>query len=242
VLGTHEEGGTVLDAQVGTGEQTVFVSRVALEGVVFDSTRGRPLEGARVYLSGTPFFAMAGEAGRFRMDSIPAGEYAIAFEHPYLNTLPVLPEPVRLHTDSVDVQNLKLAVPSTFRIMEAACPIAERQRFREASRDTTDSNRGVIYGSVNPGEASLSDLEIGLTWRRFNSLNQSTVQRLNEISIKPHSLAVSIEPDGRYTICSVPVDHPMTIDLSLRRHLVQRDSMRVMPPGLTRRDFSMPAR
>ncbi|MGH7462810.1 MAG: carboxypeptidase-like regulatory domain-containing protein, partial [Longimicrobiales bacterium] len=194
--------------------------------------------GARVYLSGTPFFAMTGETGRFRMDSIPAGQYSVAFEHPYVSTLPLLPEPVSVQADSLDLQDVQLSVPSTFRIIDALCPAAERQRFTAASRDTTSTNRGVIFGAVRPGAELIRDLEVGLTWRRFSLFPNS----MGGMRATPHSLGVSIEADGRYTICSVPIEHPMTIDLSLRRRVVQRDSMRLLPPGLMRRDFALPER
>jgi hypothetical protein len=238
VLSIHQEGGDVLDAQVTDGEQSALVKRVAVEGAVYDSIRGQPLQGARVYLSGTPFFAMADEQGRFRMDSVPAGEYAIAFEHPRVNTLPIAPEPVLFQVDSADVRNMQLATPSALRIMDVLCPAAERQRFMMASGDTLATNRGVIYGTVQPGQELLSDLEVGVTWKRFSMYGN----RLSDARVRPHSLAVSIDPDGRYTICSVPIDHPMVIDLSLRRHLLQRDSLSVLPPGLVRRDFSVSER
>ncbi len=241
LIGSHESGGEVLDAQVAGSERAVLVPRVAIEGMVFDSVRGRPLEGARVYLSGTPFATVAGIAGKFRLDSVPAGLYYIAFEHPWVDSLPRIPDPVRLNTDSASLRNLQLAVPSAQRIIDDVCPPEERHRIAQLVKDTATSNRGVVFGAIHSASEVMSDVEVGVTWRRAYSFSGGPV-RLEDIRIRPHSLAVSVEPDGRYTICAVPIDHPLQIDLNVRQRMVQRDSMRLLPHGMMRRDFSLPRR
>jgi hypothetical protein len=242
VTGTYERGGSVLDAQVAGGPNTAMVTRTAIAGIVFDNVRHRPLEGARVYLSGTPFSTVAGAGGRFRLDSIPVGEYYIAFEHAILDSLPVFPPPVRLTADSTGIANFFLVVPSAEKMVDEVCPPEERLRLGRAARDTTHSNRGVVFGMVHSGDGLLGHVEVGVTWRRAYSVSGSPFAAISDLAMRPHSVATSVDADGRYVLCAVPIDHPVQIDLSLRQNKVRVDSVRLMPPGILRRDFVLPRR
>lgn len=236
VAGTHETGGEILDAQMPGAATNVLVPRVSLTGFVFDSVRGRPLEGALIYLSGTPFQATSGVAGRFVLDSIPAGEYGIAFEHPFLDSLPVYPPARSLRVDP-GMTALPLATPSMETLTAQVCPASETRRFNAAMRDDSTTNRGMIFGRVHATEGrSLDGVEVGAKWYRVVTVSSGGM------TIKPYTFAVTLDAGGRYLLCAMPVDHPIEMDLNINRKLVSRNSVRLYPLRLLRRDFILPNR
>ncbi|MGH7469920.1 MAG: carboxypeptidase regulatory-like domain-containing protein [Longimicrobiales bacterium] len=242
VIGAFETGGEVLDAQVAGAQNTVLVPRTAIAGIVFDNVRHRPLDGARVYLSGTPFSTQAGVDGRFRLDSVPVGDYFIAFEHTWLDSLPIFPPPVRVTADSSGVANLFLVVPTAERLIDEVCPLEERLRLSRAARDTTPPNHGVLYGTVRSPDGVGNDVEVGATWRRVFAISGAAQARISDMRVRPHTMATSVGPDGKYLLCAVPIDHPIQLDVSVRNYRVRADSVRLIWPGLMRRDFVLPRR
>ena len=67
-----EQGGGLFLPQLRTWEKPGFI-----EGTIVDSTGMRPLRGAMISLSGTPYSTEVDSAGRFRFDSIPPGAYTL---------------------------------------------------------------------------------------------------------------------------------------------------------------------
>ena len=240
ITGAQESGGEVLDAHVTGMDNVELVRRVTLEGVVFDSVRERPLEGARVYLSGTSFTTVAGIAGRFRMDSVPAGIYELAFAHPWLDSLPAFPTPVVFNTDSTGIRDLKLTVPSFPTLLQAACPAPLRERYAQAGRDPNPANRGVVFGTVRPLHEIAAGAEVSIGWKRYSTKTGATSGAPEDLLVRPHGLSASVAEDGTYVVCAVPLDHPLVITLSMPPGKdLQRDSVRVMNPGLMRYDFEV---
>ena len=92
-MSIRETGGELdFIAQPGnaaTGDATV-------RGVVYDSVRDRPLADATVFLLATGLSTVTDRHGAFTFSYVPAGDHAIAFIHPYADTLglPVRPTPV----------------------------------------------------------------------------------------------------------------------------------------------------
>ena len=237
--GARETAGEVLDAQVAGTAPTVMVPRVSISGFVFDSVRSRPLEGASIYLSGTPFQTTSGVAGRFTLDSIPAGEYGISFEHPFLDSLPIYPGPRSLRVEP-GMTLLTLATPSTETLTAQVCPLSEVRRISAATKDTT-TNRGVVFGTVQaPDGRSLDGVEVGAMWRRVHGASNNA--SLSSLTIRPYSISTSIDSNSRYLLCAVPLDHPVQLDLNLKDRLLTRDSVRLYPLNLLRRDFVLPRR
>src|SRR5205814_4541647 len=79
---------TVLEAQVPRRVVPAPASETygVLRGIVYDSLLHGTLEGAHVWIEGTPISATTDAGGRFRMDSVPSGSHIIGFEHPDLDS------------------------------------------------------------------------------------------------------------------------------------------------------------
>lgn len=113
LAGLREEGGEVTSVLAGDGSPLVTVRHAALAGVVYDSTRAAPLAGATVFVSGTALSARTGPDGRFRIEGVPPGEYAVSFFHPRLDTLDAAVAPRRVTVVDTGDAAVELGVPRT---------------------------------------------------------------------------------------------------------------------------------
>ncbi len=110
-----EEGGDVYAEGI-----RIFEKPATIAGVVVDST-GAPLAGATVRLAGTPFTTAVDSAGRFRLDSLPAGSHTIIAEHAAYSALgmPAADETVSL--DEGETQRITLRAATTSEIAARLC-------------------------------------------------------------------------------------------------------------------------
>ncbi|HZD05154.1 MAG TPA: carboxypeptidase regulatory-like domain-containing protein, partial [Longimicrobiales bacterium] len=88
----QEEGGEVVEATDEAGRILTRPGPYELVGEVRDGDSGRPLDGATVRLSGTPWGVTTGSDGAFRFRGLSRGEYLLTFTHPLQDTLGVRPE------------------------------------------------------------------------------------------------------------------------------------------------------
>lgn len=99
----------------------------SVSGLVWDSTRYGPLEGARVYLSGTSYASTTDAQGRFLIDGVPEGLFTAAFTHPRLDSLGVLARGVDVEVRPGDLSDALLGVPSARSILAEVCGGEERK-------------------------------------------------------------------------------------------------------------------
>jgi len=106
--------------------QSNGVGRV--EGVVFDSVHARPLAGVRVLAVGAGVRtdvrgnAISDSAGRYLIDSLPAGQYMVGFESPLLDSLEIVLPPRRADVAQSGVAIVDLAMPPVAKLRAAVCP------------------------------------------------------------------------------------------------------------------------
>ncbi len=110
-IGTQEEAGEVIEIRDRGGAAVATRDRAVLAGVVFDSVRGMPLAGARVFLRGTDREGRSDAEGRFRIPDLPAGVFTVDVGHADLDSLG-LEVPLREVTvEEGGISWLELAVP-----------------------------------------------------------------------------------------------------------------------------------
>jgi hypothetical protein len=241
VIGMRESGGEVLDVQIAGLGTTTIVARHAISGIVFDSVNMRPLPGARVYLSGTPFTVLAGQNGRFQFDSIPAGEYLLAFTHPRLDSLPRYPEPVRIAAQG-NLTDLVVATPSAQQIANSLCSSEEWARAAKLSQDTSSANRGVIFGTVGRTSGAYDEIMIEAHWARITYSGPGTMLRtdhMSDLKQSGYGFGVMTDEAGFYALCRLPVDRPLLLEVRMRDRVLARDTLRMHPTGLLRRDLRL---
>src|SRR6476661_2573583 len=108
-----------LQAQTPTGR---------IEGEIRDSVRSRAAGGAVVFATRTApepslyFSTVADDRGRYRIDSLPAGEYIVSFSTGLLDSLELALPIQRLTLGAGEHARLDLATPSSATLKLSACP------------------------------------------------------------------------------------------------------------------------
>ncbi|HET9983083.1 MAG TPA: carboxypeptidase regulatory-like domain-containing protein [Longimicrobiales bacterium] len=195
-LGTHR--GYHVESLDETGGEIVRVDdaaesrpRGAIAGLVFDSVRGAPLAGASVFLSGTGYATTSDAAGRFRLDSIPPGTYALAFSHPRADSAPVYAAPATVAVDSAGEVRASLAIPGRASLREAVCPEQE-------------PDQGIVFGQLEQVDPLVAPFRVAGLFEDFE---------VHPRMLAAHGTRLEVEVDaaGRYTLCGVPPDRRLTV-------------------------------
>lgn len=154
-IGLKEVGGEVIEVRTLAGVPIFGAFSVRLTGEVFDSTRGVPLRGARVFLEGTPYAVIADSAGRFEMEGLPEGSYSLTFSHPRLDSLGFSPRPRTVTLKADGMSPIALAIPSPVAIWAAECPDSVRA-----------PGTGVLVGLVRNTASGvpLPEARVSLKW------------------------------------------------------------------------------
>ncbi|HEX8361233.1 MAG TPA: carboxypeptidase regulatory-like domain-containing protein [Longimicrobium sp.] len=121
-VGIAEEAGEVMEIRTAEGELVAMAAPARVTGMVWDSTRSRPLAAARVVLEGTDRTATTDSAGRFALEGVSEGAYSLTFAHPRLDSLRYTPEPTRVVAVPPQTAERDLAIPSLGRVLTASCP------------------------------------------------------------------------------------------------------------------------
>jgi hypothetical protein len=186
-----EESGEVLEVRTAEGAEVSMTARAGVAGVVWDSTRARPLAGARVYLAGTGREARSDSAGRFALEGVPEGAYSLAFEHPRLDSLRFTPEPVRVVAVPPRTSRADLALPPLGAVLTAACPAR--------------ADAGALGGQVREAGTGrlLARVPVRASWLRPGESGDTA-----------RALAVS-DDAGAYRFCALPAGVPVRVAAAL---------------------------
>jgi len=163
-----------------------------VRGVVYDSLSRGGLAGARVWILRTDRSAVANGSGRFEMDSVPAGTWVVAAEHPALDSAGLFNISARVNVVAGRTSQVTLAAPSLRTIAMAGCD----RSAAPASRDS-----GVVFGTVMDAESGvrLAGAQVSLWWL--------AVERtpLGPTVIRPERRVLS-DSLGNYYACGIPRD------------------------------------
>jgi hypothetical protein len=184
----REGGSEVVDARPEGGWQIPSL-RGSVEGVVMDATRLRPLEGARVYLSGTAFATESGPDGRFRIEGVRPGVYGVSFTHSRADALGFLPGLEEVEVAAGESAQVALRVP-----MEAL-----------TSDPCNDGMAGVAWGTVRDPESGrpVPGARVVATWITWGVQGSGATAAILET---PHSVEGVADERGIYRLCDLPDD------------------------------------
>lgn len=232
VSGIRETGGEI--ARISTMDRRTISERERgmVTGLVWDSTRYGPLEGARVYLSGTSYFGITDAQGRFLMEGVPEGVFTAGFIHPRLDTLGILASGVDVEVTPGDLSEVRLAIPSEGSLLVEVCRGQDR---RWGSAVLSGVVRDKSSGEVIPGAT------VRLDW------TEVTRQGAGRIGAQARWLEIDTDGEGRFLVCSLPSEELVVVEASFLGqesdtvHVrVQEDSYTVvdleieLPPGMLR--------
>jgi len=177
-----------------THAQSAGTARI--EGTVTDSVHSRPLAGVRVVAAGSGAQsevraeATSDSAGRYHIDSLPAGRYLVGFESPLLDSLEIVLPPREAVVAPLSAATVDLAMPPAVKLRAAVC------------RDTTlAEGTGVVYGHVVSAETDtpLADVAIALQWRDL-AFDRKKLRAVNA----SREAFVTTDARGWYRACGVP--------------------------------------
>jgi hypothetical protein len=168
-----------------------------IEGVVFDSVHSRPLASAHVVAASTGpraevrHEATADSLGRYRIDSLPPGRYAVGFESALLDSLEVALSPREANLTAGRAATLDLALPAAAKLRSAVCLGA-----------AIPPQTGVIFGHVVSAETEspIAGVVVAMVWR---DLSVDRTKQLH-VTTSERSDSVITDKDGWYRMCGVP--------------------------------------
>ncbi|MFL5381784.1 MAG: carboxypeptidase regulatory-like domain-containing protein [Longimicrobiaceae bacterium] len=231
-----EETGQVVEVRSADGAPVEMAAVASITGVVFDSIRGRPLAGARVSLAGTADSTRTDSAGRFTLPRLAEGVYALAFDHPRLDSLRFVPDAALVTVVPPQELRRDLAIPSVASILAAPCHAAEGSAVGAAVGRVTDRAAGEplpgvpllatweVPGSAEPGHAAtVSDAGGGY---RFCELPAGARVRI-VARLEGDSAVARAEPrQGVPQLADLALAAPA--ELAARREAEQRERTRVV--------------
>lgn len=213
-------GDTTARATTPASADTV---RGSVTGSVYDSLRNSPLVGATVVIDGTMYSATTDGIGRYRIDSVPAGQYRMGFFHPVLDSLG-LGSPVQTVTvRGGAVARVDMGVPSVATISATVCPPSSRQ-----------PNTGIIAGVVRDANtgAPLPGAVVVLSWMGMRVTGGRLLNMLQATN-------ATADKRGSYWVCGVPSGTTITVRATSGTHSSGQAELQVANQGLALRDISL---
>lgn len=182
-------GGAQRSAQGGAAGRAAQIVG-AVDGRVLDSLRtGGPWAGATVRVLGTEREVLTGAEGRFRIDSLPPGEYELSVwdDDLLLLNLPLPSAVARVRADGgVDPVVLTTLSPNAL--------------FAQQCGRARLDGEAVLMGEVRDlAAARRSGLEVRGVWARM-TVAQGVSER------EEHVVVDTTDARGRFTLCGVPSD------------------------------------
>jgi hypothetical protein len=197
---------------------------VKVDGLAFDSTRSKPLNGATVQLGGSRS-VVTDSNGRFAFDSVAPGTYRIVMFHDRLDSigLPGIVSQVRVSDQD---HFAVLAIPSFRTFWHATC----------GPQPPTDT--GFVYGRLRRTDGQQPDsAQITAQW------GEITYEKTTGFSRRQWQARVESQANGTYSLCGIPAETPIRLvangpglaesfrDIVLDSGLIQRRDFLLAPVG-----------
>jgi len=161
-----------------------------LEGLAIDSLHMTPLAGATILVDGTTLSATTDKEGKFRIDSIPPGDYRLAMFHPLLDTLgfSIGTPPLRMGPDSL--RQVIIATPSAQSVVKSACKPLQLKLGPLA-----------IMGRITNADTQepLDSVRVSMVWSEIEAGAGIGVRRI------PRVREAKTDASGAFIICGIPL-------------------------------------
>ena len=181
-----------------------------IDGIVTDSVRAAPLSGALVLLARrTPdttisLSGVSDAEGRFVFAGLPPGEYVVALESTFLDSLEVALPSQSVALTFGEERHLRFAIPSAATLRLLACPDI-----------SLPAGTGAVVGRVSDARDNrpLHGAALVIRWRETTvdpkTLHATELEQ--ELEVKTDSL-------GRFRVCGVPTETYLELHASSMFH------------------------
>ncbi len=170
-------------------------AQATVTGIVFDSLRTRTeLTHATVVIPEIGRYATTDSRGRFRFDSVPAGQYSITFLHAELDSLDMAAPSIPLAVPTLGAIKTRLATPAPSTVYGRFCP------------GPHDLATGFYLGRIVDVDnaAPLSHAIVTAAWTDF-------VFERGRMTAQPVRVEAVSNDAGVYILCGVPQDLSLEI-------------------------------
>ena len=235
--GVTVQGGKVLRVRGPSGVVFDAGPGLRLAGVVRDSL-GAGLAGARVFAPGDGIEAKTGPDGSFELTHLRAGEYRVAYSHPYLEELWYEPDPVEVEVEADGTDPaawVEFEAPATSDVMKDVCRSARPRGSvlvdlaprPEASQRATQGPaaawkvswpNGILMGHVRDAEgsplagATVRVLSDAYDMRVFSKVPaQGNMENFAKREGGRGGAVVTANNSGFYRACWVPTNTPLRV-------------------------------
>ena len=207
------------------GAATARAQTGAIDGVVFDSLRMRPLAGALVAAAGAPAAVRTDADGRFALDSLAGGAYTLVVESGWLDSLGVAVPLTRVELAPGERRAMVLAVPSRATLLGIAC-----------RGSPMDADAGVLLGVVRDAAdgAPVAGARVSVGWSVWTLAGARMVSQ-------PVTIAVSSGAGGVFRVCGVPAGGQVRVSAGAGARSTAQVAARVPDFGIARHDLMVGA-
>ena len=172
----------------------------AIRGIVVDSLNGGPLVGAQVSVENIALQAITDSTGRFRIDSVPAGEYRIGVFHPLLDSLGFGIASPPLTVTAGKTIAIGFATPSAATIVRLSCGNA-------ATDTAANAGPSVLIGRVLGAEtdAPVAGVDVSLRLAHIRATLSTAMHQTEWL------WDATSGPHGEFRFCHLPANLEGTV-------------------------------
>lgn len=164
-----------------------FVSAQTISGTIADSSSAKAVSHARIALAGTALQATTDSLGRFTIAGAPSGEQVLVIHTPSLDSLNAgYSAPV---TVAAGTTTLAVRVPNALQIASTSCG------------DRWTDSGGIVIGRLRVAEDSAAPLAgtVSAEWKSAGGADSN------------RWVSATSDTRGRFALCGVALDAPLTI-------------------------------
>ncbi|GBD31372.1 hypothetical protein HRbin33_00324 [bacterium HR33] len=195
--GYRESGGRVLEVTTSGGDVVFAAQHAVVEGVVFDSARGEPLEKAQVFVVGTPYSTATDAAGYFFLSVPLSGTYDLAFRHPRLDSVGARETEVTVSVSLTSGERVRQLL---------ALPAEETLLMKHCGDTPVDSISRVVLGVVRDASRGqpIHGARVVAAWQDI----RAPMRRVEVRERRAHAVS---DRSGFYSLCGVPLTRLITL-------------------------------
>lgn len=213
----REESAEVMEIRTQDGALVAMAEMASVTGIVFDSTRSKPLAGARVSLAGTGHAAVSDSAGRYSLEGVPEGVYSLVFSHPRLDSIRYTPDPVRVVAIPPQEAPQDLAIPPFGVVLTASCPRTAAEGSGLLGGIVTSRGTGAPMAGI-PVRASWPGAgEAGDTVRSVAVSDFAGMYRFCNLPARVGLRVAAVLPGADTTEVRLEAGRPGVLDLAVER-------------------------